>query len=405
MNIMEIQQKRNNSFLNLVNKKYNNKFDYSEVNYINTYTKIKIKCPIHGEFIQTPDSHINSKFGCPKCGKDVWNEKIRTTEETFIENSKKVHGDKYDYSKVVYTTMTNKVEILCPRHGSFWQQPVLHSVYKTNCPKCVIENGRTTNDEFIKKCNKIHHGKYDYTNTKYTKLPDLLEIGCPTHGPFKQLAHVHIGGSGCPKCGKEKVVKGSDTFIAESVEIFGNRYNYDKVKYINNKTPVIITCKKHGDFKKRPQNHLYGGGCPRCIESSGERILAKLLDKYNINYVREYKIRDYKYRFDFYLPDVNIYIEFNGKQHYHPVERFGGVRTLIKTKRNDQIKKRLVKNNGGKLITISYRHFSKLYNGEYLTQRLKRVYKYWYLIENKLYVFKDLSDIKNEICLLNEKLF
>lgn len=404
MHSRDMKQERGNSFIRIANKKYN-KFDYSNIDYINTYTKVIIGCPIHGKFSQTPDSHLNSKYGCPKCGADAYNKKIRTTKEIFLKTAIKAHGDKYNYDKVIYTTMTNDVEIECPKHGSFWQQPILHANYKNNCPKCVIENGRLTNDVFISRCKKIHNDKYDYSNTRYVKLYDDIEIGCPIHGSFTQQARIHIDGSGCIKCHNDKTVKGNIEFIKESINLFGNIYTYDKVDYKNNKTPVIITCKKHGDFNKRPQTHLYGSGCPKCIGSSGERILSRLLEKYKINYIREYRIEPYRYRFDFYIPDANIYIEFNGIQHYHPVEAFGGKKTLIKTKRNDQIKKKIVKDSGGVLITISYRHFKKLHTGGYLTQRLKSVYKYWYMIDNKLRVFRELSELKDEICLLNNKLF
>lgn len=404
MQYRDLKQERANAFIKTATKKYN-KFDYSDINYNGGDSKITIGCPIHNKFEQTPSSHLNSKYGCPKCGADAYNKKIRTTKETFLETARKAHGNKYNYDKVIYTTMTDEVEIGCPIHGSFWQQPILHANYKNNCPKCVIENGRTSHDTFISRCIKKHNNKYDYSKTKYVKLHDDIDIICPTHGLFTQKARIHLDGSGCSKCFRERVNKNNEQFIKESIDIYGDKYSYDKVEYTTNKNPVIITCKKHGDFTKRPQNHLYGSGCPRCIESSGERILSRLLDKYKIKYIREYKIDNYKYRFDFYLPDANIYIEFNGIQHYHPVDAFGGEKSLIKTVRNDRIKKKIVKDIGGVLITISYRHFKKLHTGEYLTQRLKRVYKYWYMVDDKLRVFRELSELKDEICLLNNKLF
>lgn len=404
MHYRDLKQERANSFIEKATKKYN-KFDYSGINYNGSDSKVTIGCPIHKNFEQTPESHLNSKYGCPKCGADAYNKNIRTSKETFLKTAIEAHGDKYNYDKVIYTTMTNEVEIGCPKHGSFWQQPIRHANHKTNCPKCVIENGRIPHDTFISRCIKKHNNKYDYSKTKYVKLYDDIDIICPTHGLFTQQARIHLGGSGCIKCFKERANKNNEQFIKESINIHGDRYTYDKVEYTNNKNPVVITCKKHGDFNKRPQNHLYGGGCPRCIESSGERILSRLLEKYKINYIREYRIEPYRYRFDFYLPDANIYIEFNGIQHYHPVEAFGGKKSLIKTVRNDRIKKKIVKDTGGVLITISYRHFKKLHTGEYLTQRLKRVYKYWYMVDEKLRVFRELSELKDEICLLNNKLF
>ena len=117
-------------FIEKSRKIFGDKYDYSEVNYINNRTSVTIICPEHGKFSQTPHDHLSNKIGCPKCGGTS-----KSTTEEFIEKAKRIHGDKYDYSKVNYINSHKKVIITCPKHGDFYQRPNDHlSGY--GCPKC-----------------------------------------------------------------------------------------------------------------------------------------------------------------------------------------------------------------------------------------------------------------------------
>jgi very-short-patch-repair endonuclease len=126
------QKMKFEDFLQRGKEIHNNKYDYSKVEYINALTKVCIICPEHGEFWQTPNAHLNCKQGCQKC-KGLYK---KTTEE-FITNAKKIHGDKYDYSKVEYNGNKIKVCIICPEHGEFWQRPNDH-LKGCGCSKCNI---------------------------------------------------------------------------------------------------------------------------------------------------------------------------------------------------------------------------------------------------------------------------
>ena len=117
---------------------HGNKYDYSQVEYINAQSKVKIICPEHGVFEQRPANHIRG-IGCSKCSDLIAGERRRLTTEEFIEEAKLIHGTKYDYSRVVYTTFHDKVEIVCPEHGVFWQSAVNHvKGNKSGCPGCAI---------------------------------------------------------------------------------------------------------------------------------------------------------------------------------------------------------------------------------------------------------------------------
>ena len=112
---------------------YGSKYDYSKVEYVDTKkTKVKIICPIHGEFKQTPRAHYRG--GCPKCSFH----NTRNTQEDFIEKARDKHGDKYDYSKSKYTTQNEKVTIICPKHGEFTQIAKNH-ISGRGCRKCKNE--------------------------------------------------------------------------------------------------------------------------------------------------------------------------------------------------------------------------------------------------------------------------
>ena len=178
-----------------------NKYDYSKVEYINTRTKVCIICPEHGEFWQTPHSHIN-KRGCPICWKLRKSKNMTLTNDEFIKKAKQTHGDKYDYSKVEYINTRTKVCIICPEHGEFWQIPNIH-IRGSECPKCVNQYHQTT-EEFIEKAKKIHGNKYDYSKVNYKSKQKSIIISCPIHGEFSQLPQNHLRGSGCPKCAVKK---------------------------------------------------------------------------------------------------------------------------------------------------------------------------------------------------------
>lgn len=117
---------------------HGDKYDYSEVEYKNALSKVKIICPAHGAFMQTPASHIRG-ISCSKCSDIVAADKRRLSTEEFIARAREIHGDKYDYSQVAYIAATDKVKIICPEHGAFWQAPAAHTMgSKSGCPGCAV---------------------------------------------------------------------------------------------------------------------------------------------------------------------------------------------------------------------------------------------------------------------------
>lgn len=165
---------------------------------------------------------------------------------------------------------------------------------------------------------------------------------------FKQRPSVHLKGGGCPKCANELTGNLLRATLEEIIQKFiithGSKYDYSKVVYRDMHTKVIIICPIHGEFVQTPRSHLNGCGCPICDESKGERLVATILDKHNIKYIREYKIpgNNYRFRYDFYLSEFNILIEFHGEQHYKPIKHFGGIEGFKYRQKMISLKKNLL---------------------------------------------------------------
>ena len=396
----------NEDFISKSKEVWKDKYDYSLVEYKNIKTKIKI---IYNDwiFLQKAEDHLLGKM----C-------ELRWDTNRFIFESKKMHGDEYDYSKTVFKNMNTKVILL--KNGieylqnpskhlmgrkpervrilrsntdfiddarSIWgykydyslvdykgshievlikyddviyrQKPVLH-LLGYNCERDIIKN----QEDFLRKCYDKHGDKYDYSLVEYTGSQNKVKI--IFEGKiYEQKAGAHIHSSGLV----EKVIlkKTTKQFIKESNEIHNFRYDYSKVNYVNNQTKVIITCSIHGDFEQVSSSHLSGAGCPHCMESKGERKISKFLDQKNIEYVRQKKFDDciglrYKLPFDFYLPKYRVAIEFDGKQHYEPMEYFGGLESYNRLKVNDKIKNDYCEDNFIELIRIRYDQIDRIYD-------------------------------------------
>ena len=119
-------------------------------------------------------------------------------------------------------------------------------------------------EEFIERAIKVHGDKYDYSTANYVNARTKICIICPEHGEFYQLPGSHLNGKGCKKCRDKKISLGVLNFIEKSNEVHNNRYDYSKVKYINNRTKVCIICPEHGEFWQTPEAHLRGQGCHKC---------------------------------------------------------------------------------------------------------------------------------------------
>lgn len=381
-------------FIRRSNEIHHGYYDYSKVHYVNSRTNVTITCPVHGDYEQSPARHLKG-CGCWKCYNKRTSERLFYNKEKFIELARKKHGDKYDYSKVNYVDSKTKVMITCPVHGDFEQVPSEHLSGK-GCYKCGIDKRAKTmtqNTEiFIRRAKAIHSDRYDYSKSVYVNNRQPLIITCPVHGDFLQSPNTHLDNHGCPYCKgdaeRERMLKGkaqnisvlqtktAEEFISDAIRLHGDKYRYDKVEYISSKDKVLITCPGHGDFELTPNEHLSGRGCPKCRQSFGERRVGLFLERHDIKhkpqkklyYIDEEGIKRY-FQVDFYLPNGNIVIEYNGEQHYMPVKTWEGVPGFLKQQKRDANLRRYCKKHGYRLIEIPYTELRHI--DEILEQELK----------------------------------
>lgn len=127
----------------------------------------------------------------------------KLTTQEFIDRARAVHGDNYGYALVVYTCSNKNIFIHCPEHGLFLQKPYIH-IKSSGCPSCGHDlrllTKRPDKEEFISKAKLIHGDKYDYSKINYTNNKCKINIVCPHHGTFSQSPNSHLSGSGCPSC-------------------------------------------------------------------------------------------------------------------------------------------------------------------------------------------------------------
>ena len=333
---------------------HDNKYQYGKVNYKNNKIKITITCLEHGDFDQLPMAHLK-KQGCPKCYGN-----IKSNTKEFIEKSNKIHNNRYQYDKVNYINSNTKVIITCEKHGDYEQEPYNHLAGQG----CLICSGKEklTTKCFIEKSKLIHNDLYNYDKVVYVNNKKKVIITCKEHGDFIQMPYSHLNGNGCLKCaGKEKLT--TELFARKSKLIHNDLYNYNKVEYNNTNSKIIIICEKHGEFKQTPHRHLSGQGCPLCKKSKGEIIIENILKENNIKYKSQYSFEDLKYKrkllFDFGVLDINnnikYLIEFNGEQHYVFDNHFHKTKNdFKKSKMKDNLKKEYCANNNIPIHIIKY---------------------------------------------------
>jgi len=276
----KVRTKTLEKFLHEIKLIHGDLYSYSKAIYTGAFNKITIICSKHGEFEQTPDSHRRGS-GCPKCvGKN------KTTDE-FIAQARKVHGDLYDYSKVEYIGTHEKLLIIDPEFGEFWQEAASHL---SGVGSPIRKGGvKITTDEFIKRAKDVHGDLYNYSKVKYIGAFDKVLIIDPEYGEFWQEANVHLQGSGNPERGGT-VKLNRESFIDRAIAIHGDLYDYSKVAYINVDTPIIIIDTKYGEFLQRPEVHLRGSGHPKRAHYGFDLEKPAILYYLKVNKGMAYKI-------------------------------------------------------------------------------------------------------------------
>ena len=249
----------------------------------------------------------------------------------------------------------DRIKFKCDKHG-LNNSRFDHFIKKgcSYCNKLLLQS--ENRDKFIYLSNKKHDNKYRYDKVIYINNKTDVIITCDKHGDFKQRPDNHIAGAGCTNCNYKL---SNNDFIEKCREIHNNRYIYDKTLYNGYRSYITIKCKKHGYFNQLARIHINGFGCPKCSESLGETKIYNFLVERGVSFERQKKFDDCKninnLKFDFFLPKYNMCIEYNGLQHYTPIDFFGGEESYKLQLKLDKIKLEYCNANNIKLLIISYK--------------------------------------------------
>lgn len=298
-------------------------------------------------------------------------------KQKFIDRVLPIHGEKFDYSNVPDEFLcTDRVNITCKDCGYSFSVVYSNHMHGTGCKKCqykrLPQNNKLPLSDFIDRHNKIYDKKFEYISG-YNGCLSYITLKClECMTIFSRRVSSHLEGYGCKKCQIKNLPQNkpwtNDKFIENMNKLHSNKYTYLS-DYTNSNGELKIlcnTCKK--EFIQSCESHMKGNGCPSCNFSKGELKISKFLDTNNIKYELQKRFDEcrsndkYMLRFDFYLPDSNICIEYDGIQHFQPVNRFGGIDRFLKTKENDKLKDEYCKLNSIKMIRISYKEFDLIDN-------------------------------------------
>ncbi len=402
-------------------------FDFSQTIYKNQTTPVLLSCKKHGILSMYPTSLYN-RSGCKFCAI----EKRSMSNEEFIEKAKKVHGeDTFDFSITKFKNYSEHVEIICKKHGIISVHPT-SLLQGHGCRQCYLENIRTSKEDFLKLAHEKYKGEYEYDLSNFQNLSSIITIICKKHGEYKTYAFSHLNhecrhchfekrtqttkkfieksniiyGTDifdyslveyissskkvkiickkcnkifertpnhhlqkhfCPNCNISKKLS-TEEFILKSMNTHGDYYDYSKSIYINARTPIIVTCKLHGDFTTRPNNHIFGIGCPVCCSSKGELKIRRYLENNNFIFKQEEKFNNCRnpktkrvLPFDFYIPNHNILIEYDGAWHFEQKAYSKKTKdTLTDSQYRDSIKNRYCEDNNIRLLRIPYWDFNNI---------------------------------------------
>lgn len=356
---------KQSQFIQKSQQVHNNKYDYSLVEYINSKQKVKIICPSHGLFTQTPVVH-KSGHGCAKCGLEanglkrrknyqlvcdqvpdqykvigIDNKNLVTmicqihgefnkgysavkqgcpkcshkkkalSRNQWLDRVKERHNSKYDYSLVTdFDNNRQKIKIICPDHGIFEQTVGGHMQY--GCKKCAYGAIKKTWEEYLERFRNRHGDRYDYSDATFVDAYTVIKIKCTKHGLFEQKPYVHQDAD-CPECALDDKKLTQEEFICRAIAKHGSLYDYHKVRYVNSSTKVCIICPRHGDFWQTPNDH-YNGGCQKCSIDNHSRVEAEWLNYLGIQERNVTLIMPCGKRFvvDGFCKATNTVYEFNG---------------------------------------------------------------------------------------------
>lgn len=318
-------------------------------------------CPKHKIACHQLVYNFLKGHGCKLCGIEEAHSKQTKTFEQFIKEANEIHNNEYEYFKEDYKSTRSYIRVKHKLCGNVYKQLASNHIGKSRngCPFCYGTNCLTT-EELIKRSTAIFGDALDYSKTKYVNSYTEFTLICKKCGlEFTKILGNHINQKqGCPRC-SNKYKRTEEEAINKIKEMY-DYFDCSKAKFKNVKTPMILKCNKCGKESKYIfSNLLKGHGCSCDVKYFGEEKIAEVLTSMNKKFIRqkEYKnlVFKHKLRYDFYIKDENLLIEYNGIQHYKWIKFFNkDYKDLLMSRHRDWLKRKYARDNGINILYISY---------------------------------------------------
>lgn len=301
-----------------------------------------------GQEFEIRIDHLLNRKTCPKCNGRKYD------IEGFQNKSNEIHNYEYEIIEFSGTNFDTKIKhLVC---GNILIQRGCNHLRGDACPYC-YGNKKYTKEEILKISKEKWNNEYTILseNIEYSKKAIIIHNKCGN--TFEQRIYHHLIKGGCKFCA------GNNKHTIQSVQEKSDKIHNNEYTILSkpngSKSNINILHKLCGStFIQKSGDHLSGRGCNCTHISKGERYIYDFLTNLNINVIKEKKFENCKYkhklRFDFYLPDFNTCIEFDGIQHFEPINYFGGKPAFEKQKIKDSIKNEYCIENDIQLIRFRY---------------------------------------------------
>lgn len=357
-------------------KKFGDLYDYSSLpDKFNNHTILNLYCKQHGNFTIRADSHFRSKTGCPKCSY----KNMTFTQEEIMQKIANMNNN-YTYDKFKYQGMNIKSIITCRIHGDFYQTPAKHILLNQGCPKCALERepyNKFTKSEFIKKL-KNNISSLELISDYYgLKQPVIVKCNICNNIISEYTAWNILYNNCCPEC---KKIETNKDITQKLNNIINGEYTYSNNEKVLSENNLINIQHKCGYIISRKISIIlrHGIKCPICYpsESKGALTIKNYLLKKGINFIQEKTFENLRdklpLRFDFFIPNKNLLIEFDGEQHFSP--RFGHskeekIENFNILQKHDYLKNKYASEHNINLLRIRY------YEQKHIEQILENYFK------------------------------
>ena len=327
--------------------------------YVNNKAKLRVKHNECGNVYKVRASSFLKGRRCPYCAGLV-----KKTDEEFKREINILVGDEYTFLDK-YVNAITKLRVKHNKCNHVYYVAPAKFLAGNRCPYCagLIKK---TDKQFKHEVHILVGNEYTFLEP-YVNAKTKIKVRHNNCGCVYSIAPTNfLKGSRCPHCYLANKSKSNNSFKHEIYSLVGDEYTVLDT-YTNAEVKIRLRHNKCGNvYKSRPRTFLEGYRCPYCNSPKGETIITKLLDAFNIDYDYQKTFPDLKDKsclsYDFFIPDQNILIEYQGIQHYQPVDHFGGDDRYIVQQKHDQMKLDYAKEHGYNLITVPYTEdtFSKI---------------------------------------------